>query len=98
LIAYTPKAAQQVEHLRQHYEDRGRVEAIRALDAALYEAEREIERDPAAGLPASRPYPHLVNPDRLWTKSGRYWIAYGIAGSPNIVRVFYETANIPRRL
>jgi plasmid stabilization system protein ParE len=97
LIGLTARAERQFRELREHYEDLGRPEAIRGLIAALEEASREIERNPRAGLAAPRPYPHLVRPDRLWVKAGRYWIAYEPT-TPVIVGVFYETANIPRRL
>jgi len=48
-------------------------------------------------LAAPCPYPHLVRPDRLWMKAGRYWIAYDPT-IPVLVGVFYETANIPDRV
>jgi plasmid stabilization system protein ParE len=98
LIAYTPRAARQVEDLRQHYEGRERIEAIRALVAALDEAERKIEGDPAAGLAAPRPYPGLARRGRAWVKAGRYWIAYSTAQPPVIVAVFYDAADIPGRV
>lgn len=97
MIAYTPRAARQVDDLRQHYEDRARREAILALAAALEEAERRIEANPGAGLAAPRPYPDLARPGRRWIKAGRYWIAYSPGLPPVIVGVFYETADIPRR-
>jgi hypothetical protein len=34
----------------------------------------------------------------VWIKSGRYWIAYRTNPPPLIVAVFFEMANIPRRL
>ena len=98
MIAYTPRAARQVDALIQHYEDRQRTGAIRALQAALDAAERKIESNPAAGLAAPRPYPRLARPGRAWVKAGRYWVAYSTAHPPVIVAVFYETADIPRRL
>ena len=88
----------QVDDLRHHNEDQDRFEAIAALDAALYEAERKIDLNPAIGLTAPRPYPDLARPGRKWIKAGRYWIAYSDATSPAIVGVFYETANIPGRV
>ena len=48
----------------------------RNLDAALDEAARRVERDPAAGLPAPRPYPALARPGQVWIKAGSYWIRY----------------------
>jgi len=97
LIGYTPEAERQVDGLRQHYEDLQRVDALRALDAALDAAERTIERNPAAGLSAPRPYPELARPGRSWMKAGRYWVAYSPAAPPIIVGVFYDAANIPGR-
>ena len=66
--------------------------------AALEDASRRIEANPAAGLVAPRPYPHVARPGRAWIKAGRYWIAYNTAHPPVIAAVFYETANIPGRL
>jgi len=98
LIEYTPEAAGHVDALLQHYEERQRDGAARALLAAHEAAERKIARDPFAGLSAPRPYPHLAKPGRAWVKSGRYWIAYSIASPPVIAGVFFETSNIPGRL
>jgi hypothetical protein len=105
LIAWSAKAERQVTALRHHYENLGRAAAARALLAALDEAERRIERDPSGGLPAPRPYPQLARyglnlPDMACPGSRR-----AVTGSPNstghppvIAGVFFETANIPRRL
>jgi plasmid stabilization system protein ParE len=98
LIAYTPRASRQIRDLRDHYQGLERAEAIRALDAALHAAERKIEDEPSAGLPAPRPYPGVARRGRAWVKSGRYWIAYSTANPPVIVAVFYDMANIPGRL
>ena len=57
MIGLSARAARQVRTLRQHYEDLGRPEAVRGLIAAMQEAERKIESDPAAGLAAPCPYP-----------------------------------------
>jgi hypothetical protein len=65
---------------------------------ALHDAERRIARDPAAGLPAPRPYPQVARPGRAWVKAGRYWVVYTITHPPVIAAVFYETVNIPARL
>jgi plasmid stabilization system protein ParE len=98
LIVYTPRALRQIADLRYHYEQLNRIEAINVLEAALYEAERRIERDPAAGLPAPRPYPQLARPRMAWVKAGRYWVAYRTAPRLTIAAVFYETADIPGRV
>jgi plasmid stabilization system protein ParE len=98
LIEYTPRAIRQIATLVQHYEDRHRPEAVRALFGALDTAERRIESNPSAGLAAPRPYPQVARKGRAWVKAGRYWVAYSTAQPPVIVAVFYETADIPRRL
>jgi hypothetical protein len=64
----------------------------------MQEAVGRIEENPAAGLAAPRPYPHLARPGRAWIKVGRYWVGYRTVPSPIIIAVFYETADIPRRL
>ena len=98
MIGFTARAARQLQQLRQHYEDRGRPEAIRALIAAVQAASRRIEANPAAGLAAPRPYPHLARPGQAWIKAGRYWISCTTTRPPVIVAIFYETADIPGRL
>ncbi|MDE1149395.1 MAG: hypothetical protein PW843_22805 [Azospirillaceae bacterium] len=75
-----------------------RFEAVVNLMHALQKASDAIEHDPMAGLSAPRAYPHLVRPGLAWVKAGRYWIAYRIKPYPIITGVFYETADIPRRL
>jgi plasmid stabilization system protein ParE len=97
LIGFSARAARQFRDLREHYEDRERPEATRGLIAALEEVSRKIEENPFSGLAAPRPYPHLARRDRLWIKASRYWIAYEPT-TPVIVGIFYETANIPRRI
>jgi plasmid stabilization system protein ParE len=54
LIEYTPEATRQVDDLLRHDEERQRDGAARALLAALNDAERKIENNPDAGLPAPR--------------------------------------------
>jgi plasmid stabilization system protein ParE len=98
LIVLTPRAAQQVRALRQHYEKLGRPEATRNLVAAIETAWQQIVTDPGAGLPAPRPYPNVATQGRAWVQAGHYWIAYVTRPSLSIVAVVYETANIPRRL
>jgi len=98
VIAYTRRAARDVAQLRTHYEARSFIEAVVNLDAALREAERRIEADPAAGSASPRPYPQLARPARAWIKSGNYWIAYTLTAPPVIVGVFHDSADIPRRI
>jgi plasmid stabilization system protein ParE len=64
LIVYSPRAIRQIDALILHYEERQRMEAVRAFRAALDQAERKIESNPAAGLAAPRPYPRLARPGR----------------------------------
>ena len=97
MIAFTPEARRQVRALRDHYQERDRAKAVRGLRTSLATAWEKIVADPAAGLTAPRPYPHLARPGRLWIKAGRYWIAYDPI-MPVIVGVFYETADIPGRV
>jgi hypothetical protein len=97
LIGFTARAAWQFLELRQHYEAKGRIEAIRGLIDATREAGRKIEQNPTGGRPAPRPYPHLARPGRAWIKAGRYWISYSTTHPPVIDGVFYETGDIPRR-
>lgn len=98
MIEYTPRAIRQIGDLVRHYEDLNRPEAVRRLFAALDAAERKIEDDPSGGLVAPRPYPQVARKGRAWVKSGRYWVVYSTAQPPVIVAVFYETADIPRRI
>jgi len=98
LILWSAKAERQVIALRDHYENLGRIAAVRALVAAVDAAERRIERDPAGGLTSPHPYPQLVRYGLAWIKEGRYWIAYSADHTPVIAGVFFETANIPRRI
>ena len=99
MIVLTPRAGRQVRALRRHYEERERPEAIRNLVVALQDAWQQITADPAAGLPAPRPYKDqgIARSGRAWVQAGRYWIAYRTRPPLAIVAVFYETANIPGR-
>jgi len=75
-----------------------RPEAIRNLAYALAEASDLIERQPEGGLPAPRPYPQLAKPGRLWLHVRRYWVAYDLVTPIRIVGVFFDAANIPKRV
>jgi plasmid stabilization system protein ParE len=98
LTAYARRALADIRALRNHYVSKRRPEAIRALNASLAEAEARIARSPGAGLAAPRPYPALASAGSLWILVGRYWIAYRPSDPPLILAVFYDQADIPRRL
>lgn len=98
MIELTPRAQRQVRELGAAYARLERPEAIRNLVAAVAEAARVIERNPAAGLPAPRPYPVLARPGQAWIKVGPYWVRYAIQMPLAITGVFYETADIPSRV
>lgn len=97
MIELTPRAQRQVRELGAAYVGLERPEAVRNLVAAVAEAARLIERNPAAGLPAPRPYPALALPGQAWFKVGPYWVRYSTRTPLVITGVFYETADIPRR-
>ena len=58
MIEFDPNAVQQRLAFRAAYEGK----AVRNLIAAITLAVKRIERDPAAGLAAPRPYPELARP------------------------------------
>lgn len=97
MIRLGDAAERQLADLLDHYSRLNRPEASRSLIAAIGQAVEKIERDPAAGLPAPRPYPQLAQPGEAWIKAGRYWIAYTTTLPPTIVALFYDAADIPRR-
>lgn len=97
-VRYSPRAEQQVDALRTHYEDKDRLEAARNLQRALDEVELRIASQPEAGLPAPRPYPELARDGEAWTLAGRYWIVYSATFPPVILGVFYDAADIPGRV
>lgn len=76
MIRLSRDAERQVTALLRHYKRLGRPEASRNLIAAIDDAVAHIERDPANGLLAPRPYPSLARTDRAWIQTGRYWISY----------------------
>lgn len=98
MIVLTPRAARQIRALRQHFERLGRPEATRNLVAAIENACHQITSDPAAGLPAPRPYPNVAMRGRAWVQAGRYWIAYVTSPTSASVAVVYGAADIPSRL
>lgn len=97
MIRLSGEAQRQLLALLEHYERLGRTQAGRNLLSALDQAVQAITTNLDAGLPAPRPYPVLARPGRLWTKAGRYWIAYTTT-PPLIVAVFHDTADITGRL
>jgi hypothetical protein len=98
VIQLSPRARLHVARLERHYDSLDRDAAVLNLAAALTEASEKIERDPEAGLPAPRPYPQLAKPGRRWVHVRRYWIAYSTTSPPMILAVYYDAANIPKRL
>ena len=97
MIELTPRAQQQVRELGAAYVRLERPDAVRNLVAVVAEAARLIERNPAAGLPAPRPYPALARPEQAWVKVGPYWVRYRLTLPPVITGVFHERADIPSR-
>ena len=97
MIALTPEASGQVWALRDHCAERDHPEVVRDLRTSFAAAWDRIIANPAGGLSAPRPYPHLAMAGCAWIISGRYWIAHRTA-PPVIVADFYETANITGRL
>ena len=98
MIPFSRQAAKQLAQLRDHYEALDRLDAVRNLAIAVQEASTTIQRDPAGGLTAPRPYPQLAKPGRTWVKAGRYWIAYVAVPRLLITGIFYDAADIPRRI
>ncbi len=97
MIGVTPRARRQIAELRFYYERELRLDAARNLNQAIQEAARRIEGDPAAGLPAPRPYPTLARPGQAWIKAGPYRVRYSLT-TPAITAVFHERADIPGRV
>ncbi len=95
MISLSPEALAQLEGLLQHYE---RIEAAENLLAAIEQARNHIARAPEAGLTAPRPYRDLAVLGLRWIEAGRYWVAYSNTSPPIINNVFYDAADIPRRL
>lgn len=98
MIELTPRARRLLQELQSFYEDHDRLEALRNLANAVERAVARIERDPAAGMAAPRPYPALAKPGQAWIKEGSYWFAYSTGRPPAVVLVFHDTADIPRRV
>jgi len=96
LIGLSRTAEQHLADLISHYVHLGRVDAENLL-AAVVEAAAAIAKNPGCGVPAPRPYKSLVRSGIAWVKSRRYWVAYSVKPPPEIIAVFFETANIPRR-
>lgn len=97
-MSLSPRAEGNLDALLAHYEERGRPEATAGPLAAIEKASARIKNAPGAGLSAPRPYPSLASDGRRWIKEEAYWIAYSTTEPPVILGVFYETADIPRRV
>jgi plasmid stabilization system protein ParE len=98
VIVLSLRARTQIDALIGHYERLGRIEASQNLLTVIETASSRILSMPEAGLAAPRPYPDLARMGRLWLHVRPYWIAYTLADPPVIVGVYYDAANIPKRL
>jgi plasmid stabilization system protein ParE len=98
VIALSPEAEGQVDQLTEHFEAKGRLEAVVNLLHALERASERIAADPQGGLSAPRPYPALARYGRRWIIEGRSWISYSVTFPPTISGVFYAEADIPGRM
>jgi len=74
LIGFTARAARQFLELRQHYEAKGRIDAIRGLIEATQEASRKIEQNQPTG--SRRPAPIRIWPGRAVRGSRRVGTGY----------------------
>lgn len=99
MIRLSQKAREQIAGLAEYYDALDRAGAARNLRAAIAKAGYWIEAQQGLFFPAPRPYPGLTRAGWAWQKEGPYWIAHTMeAEGPVIQVVFYETADIPRRL
>jgi len=98
VIVYTPRAASQVDDLKDYYDQKGRAEAILNLERALTEAETAIQDNPTVGLQAPRPYPSMARQGWLWRKSGHYWVGWRQHPALVIAAVIYDQADMPNRI
>jgi len=98
ILPYTIRAASDVDALVEHYLDKGRPEAVRVLLRSLSTASAAIRAETAINYPAPRPYPAVVRPTWSWVKADSYWIAYRRRPTLAITAVFYDAADIPKRL
>ena len=86
-----------LDELHDHYRRKGWIEASIALDLAMLEAERRVQLNPQAGLPAPRPYPSLAAAGESWLIVKPYWVVYRPSTPPLILAVFHDSADIPAR-
>jgi plasmid stabilization system protein ParE len=96
-VKFTARAQRQLDDLRIHYIQLGRIEAGQKLSRDVMAAIRRIEADPEICFVAPRVYPQLARTGRAWIKQGRYWFFYSLAEPPVMLGVFYDTADIPKR-
>jgi hypothetical protein len=80
VIRTTRRVDRVIDKLREHFERKRYLNAIRSLDAALVEAKRVIGENPTVGAPLLRPYPdpRLSRPGQLWFRSA----AIGVGTRP----------------
>lgn len=97
MIDDTLRAVAHLTSLLDFYEETERPDAMRGLQRAMREAWAKIEADPAGGLPAPRPYPHLARKGILWQHSRSDWVAYRRSPRLAISAVFHDEADIPGR-
>lgn len=99
MIPLSPAAERQLDELTRYYAERGRDVAIDNLVSSVERASARYLAKRGPFYDAPRPYPALLRPGWRWAKEGRYWIAFSPAENGSVIRaIFYEAANIPRRL
>ena len=99
MIRLSPEAERQLDELALHYAERGRDEAIDNLAGAVERACERYAEGRGSFYDAPRPYPTVRQPGWRWTKEGRYWLAFTAdAHGPIVAAIFFETADLPRRI
>lgn len=88
-LQYTADAERSLDQLREHYQRKGRIEALLNLADAQDAAELRIKANPAGGAVAPRMYPRLKRPGRAWIEQGGYWFDYSLTDPPVIFGVYY---------
>ena len=99
MVLITAGAQAQLGALEQHYASLGRERAIEQLVDALSSAAARIEAQAGPFLPSPRPYPQLSDYGWRWLKQARYWFAFATIEEAYVITgVFFESADIPKRL